>query len=203
MSTLQFQHLPASSNGVGVVLTHGAGSNAQAPLLIAIGDQLAHAGFHVLRIDLAFRQERPTGPPSPAGGAKDRAGIAAAAEFIRGFGLQRVVLSGHSYGGRQCTMLAAEQPSIANALLLFSYPLHPPRKPDQLRTAHFSKLRTPSLFVHGTRDPFGSPAEMDAALPLIAASHQLSLIDKAGHELAAGKFDMASKVIEPLEELLK
>jgi hypothetical protein len=81
--------------------------------------------------------------------------------------------------------LAAETPAIANALLLLSYPLHPPRKPEQLRTQHFPRLQTPTLFIHGTRDPFGSIEEMTVALTAIPARHQLVAIEKAGHELGA------------------
>ena len=75
--------------------------------------------------------------------------------YLRGRVGGPVVLGGHSYGGRQATMLAAEEPGVAEALLLLSYPLHPPNKPAQLRTAHFPQLRTPALFVSGTKDPFG------------------------------------------------
>ena len=82
----------------------------------------------------------------------------------------RVFLGGHSYGGRQASMLAASDPAVTPALLLLSYPLHPPRRPEQLRTAHFPDLRTPALFVHGVRDPFGSREEMEAALALIPAA---------------------------------
>ena len=85
----------------------------------------------------------------------------------------RVFLGGHSYGGRQSTMLCADQPGLVDGLLLLSYPLHPPRKPDQLRVQHLPKLQTPALFVHGTRDPFGSPEEMEAALSLIPAKTRL------------------------------
>jgi len=96
-----------------------------------------------------------------------------------------VMLGGHSYGGRQTTLLAAETPAVAHALLLLSYPLHPPRKPEQLRTQHFPQLRTAALFIHGTRDPFGSIEEMTGALQAIPARHQLVSIEKAGHELGA------------------
>ena len=96
-----------------------------------------------------------------------------------------VILGGHSYGGRQASMLAAEQPDIAEMLLLLSYPLHPPRKREQLRTAHFPNLRTPALFVHGTRDPFGSIDELRTAIALIPAPTKLVAIEKAGHELGA------------------
>jgi uncharacterized protein len=94
-----------------------------------------------------------------------------------------VYLAGHSYGGRQATMLAAEAPDVTLALLLLSYPLHPPAKPDRPRTAHFPDLRTPALFVHGARDPFGSPDEMREALKLIPARTALHIVEGAAHEL--------------------
>ena len=95
----------------------------------------------------------------------------------------RIFLGGHSYGGRQSTLLCAAEPNLVSGLLLLSYPLHPPRKPDQLRTAHLPDLRTPCLFVHGTRDPFGSTDEFEKALALIPAKHELMSIEGAGHDL--------------------
>jgi hypothetical protein len=84
-------------------------------------------------------------------------------------------------------MLCAEEPALAQGLLLMSYPLHPPRKPEQLRTQHFPKLQTPALFVSGTRDPFGSIAEIRKALALIPAKTMLVEIDEAGHDLGFAK----------------
>jgi len=95
----------------------------------------------------------------------------------------RLFLGGHSYGGRQSTMLCADQPGLVDGLLLLSYPLHPPRKPDQLRVQHLPKLQTPALFVHGTGDPFGSPEEIEAAVRLIPARTRLLRIEGAGHDL--------------------
>lgn len=92
-------------------------------------------------------------------------------------------LGGHSYGGRQATMLCAGEPDLVAGLLLLSYPLHPPRKPAQLRVQHLPQLRVPALFVHGTRDPFGSIEEMETALKLIPASTELLRVDGAGHDL--------------------
>lgn len=91
-------------------------------------------------------------------------------------------------------MLAADEPGTADALLLLSYPLHPPDKPAQLRTGHLPQLLTPSLFVHGTKDPFGSIAEMEAALQLIPARTQLEVIEGTGHDLARGKFNLRALV---------
>ena len=103
--------------------------------------------------------------------------------LLRQLGCARVFAGGHSYGGRQTAMAAAESPGLAESLLLLSYPLHPPRKPEQLRIQHLPNLRTPSLFVHGTRDPFGGIEEMKKALQLIPSENELMTVDGAGHDL--------------------
>ena len=182
-----FLHHPRTTCGVGMVLTHGAGSNCQAPMLVAVAVALAEAGFAVLRCDLPYRQERPHGPPSPGGSARDREGLQKAVHALTGLNpprpLKSVFLGGHSYGGRQATMLAAADPGLVDGLLLLSYPLHPPHTPAQLRTAHFPDLRTRALFVHGSRDPFGTLEEMKSALNLIPVATSLLPIEGAGHDL--------------------
>ncbi len=186
-----FLHPPQGErNKAGVVLTHGAGADCTAPLLIAIAEQLAQQGFYVLRCDLAFRQRRRTGPPHPSKAEEDRYSLVQAAAFLRQHTPDRLILGGHSYGGRQATIAASENRTIADRLLLFSYPLHPPEKPSQLRTAHFPKLKIPAAFVHGAKDPFGTPEEMEAALKLIPAATKLSLVHGAGHDLKKGKFHL-------------
>lgn len=178
-----YLHRPDQPAGHAVALTHGAGSNCRAPLLVAVADTFEQAGFLVLRFDLPFRQERPSGPPHPGGAARDREGIRAAAGALAELAGGAVFVGGHSYGGRQASMLAAEDSGAARGLLLLSYPLHPPKRPDQLRTAHFPKLATPAVFVHGSRDPFGTLQEMRAALALIPAPSALAEIEGAGHDL--------------------
>jgi predicted alpha/beta-hydrolase family hydrolase len=177
-----YLHTPATPNNDGLVLTHGAGSNAQAPLLIALAGTFCAAGFTVLRCDLPYRQSRSFGPPGPGDAARDRAGLKNALASMNKFSA-RLFLGGHSYGGRQSSMLAADEPSLFAALLLLSYPLHPPRKPEQQRTQHLPDLRTPALFVSGTRDPFGSIAEIEQALKMIPAKTRLLAIEGAGHDL--------------------
>jgi predicted alpha/beta-hydrolase family hydrolase len=176
-------HQPENPNDDGLVLTHGAGSNCNAPLLVAVANALAERGVTVLRCDLPFRQQRPFGPPNPGMAERDRAGLKNAVAAMRGIVPGRVFVGGHSYGGRQATMLCTEEPEVAAGLLLLSYPLHPPRKPEQLRTQHFPDLQTTALFVHGTRDPFGSIGEMEMALKLIPARHVLLPVEGAGHDL--------------------
>jgi hypothetical protein len=196
-----FLHTPEGIPRAGIVITHGAGANCQAPLLVAVANAFARSGFSVLRCDLPFRQRKPAGPPTRSTAAEDRAGLRKAAAFLRGLVAGPIVLGGHSYGGRQATMLAADEPEVADALLLLSYPLHVPDKPDQLRTAYLPGLRTPALFVHGTKDPFGTPGEMRAALALIPAKHELLLVEGAGHDLRNAAFD-ADTVVAEITSLL-
>lgn len=165
-----------------LVLTHGAGANCQALLLVALADAFCSAGLTVLRCDLPFRQARPHGPPLRSA-ERDQEGLRAAVEAMRRMGAGRVFLGGHSYGGRQASILAASDPQVAEALLLLSYPLHPPKQPAQLRTAHFPSLQVPALFVHGVRDGFATTAEMESALSLIPARTELLSVAGAGHEL--------------------
>jgi uncharacterized protein len=241
-----FLHSPEAPNGHGIVLTHGAGSNARAPLLVALAETFSAAGFTVLRIDLPYRQVRSFGPPGPGDATRDRAGIKNAiaalrktlgAPFKPDFGLsgdfqrnkdvvappssrsvrqggdlqettgeKRIFLGGHSYGGRQSSMLCAEEPYVAAGLLLLSYPLHPPRKPEQQRTQHLPDLRTPTLFVQGTRDPFGSIAEIERALKMIPARTKLLAVEGAGHDLGfkgkAKAEDLPKKVLTEFQRFL-
>jgi hypothetical protein len=179
-----YLHIPARPSHDALILTHGAGVNCQSPLLVALANAFSDSGLTVLRCDLPFRQLRPHGPPPRGSADRDQQGLHAAIEAIkRQFPGGRIFLGGHSYGGRQISMLAASDPTLAGALLLLSYPLHPPKAPAQLRTAHFPNLRTPALFVHGTRDGFATIDELTAALKLIPARTELLPIEAAGHEL--------------------
>ncbi len=177
-----FLHTPDAPASA-LVLTHSAGSNCQAPLLVLLAEAFAGAGLAVLRCDLPFRQERTTGPPLRTAN-RDQAGLRAAVDAMRrAVQPPQVFLGGHSYGGRMASMLAAAEPGLVDALLLLSYPLHPPRQPQQLRAKHFPQLETPAFFVSGTHDGFASIAELESALALIPARTQLLPIAGAGHEL--------------------
>ena len=192
-------HRPAKASGAGLVLTHGAGANCEAPVLVETARAFSAAGVVVLRCDLPFRQQRPKGPRPRGSAAADRAGLRSAVEAMRRIVSGKIFLGGHSYGGRQASLLAAEEPDIASALLLLSYPLHPPNKPLQLRTEHFPDLRTRAVFVHGTVDPFGTIPAMKTAIAMIPASHRLIPIEGAGHDLRRGRIDFAAPVAALLE----
>jgi predicted alpha/beta-hydrolase family hydrolase len=193
-----FLHPAAKLSGDGLMLTHGAGGNCNAPLLVAFSESFSAAGVTVLRCDLPFRQRRPHGPPSPASAKQDQEGVRRAVTLLRNVVGGRLFLSGQSYGGRQASMLAATEPDLVKGLLLLSYPLHPPGRPTQLRTAHFSTLRTPTLFVQGTKDPFGSIEEMESAVKLIPAQTKLLRVEGVGHSLLSksNKEELVSAVVK-------
>lgn len=195
-----FLHQPKEDSVAALVLTHGAGSNANSPVLIALAESLAMNCVTVFRIDLPFRQLRPKGPPSPSGAAKDQEGLRAAVGLLRKLVPGKVMMGGQSYGGRQATMLAASDASACDGLLLLSYPLHPPGKPNKPRTAHFPRLQTPAVFVQGSSDPFGSVSEMHDALALIPAPHLHVVIEGAGHDLRPGR---KAPNQEPLAETIR
>jgi uncharacterized protein len=99
----------------------------------------------------------------------------------------KLFLGGHSYGGRQATMLAAADTSVCDALLILAYPLHPPKKPEQLRIDHLPQLKTPAFFVQGTRDPFATIDEITKYIAVIPASHHLEVLEGSGHDLLGRK----------------
>lgn len=194
-------HRPAQPNGDAIALTHGAGSNCNATLLVRLADAFSEAGYLVLRYDLPFRRERPSGSPLPARSERDREGVAQAVAALGKMSSGQVFAAGHSYGGRQSAMAAAERPNMAAALLLLSYPLHPPQRPEQKRTAYFPELRTPALFVHGTKDPFGTLEELREAMKLIPARTDLLVVERCGHDLKKAG-DMSTEILTRLRSLV-
>jgi len=175
-----------------LVLTHSAGGNSNSPLLVAVAEEFVARGVNVLRCDLPFRQRRPHGPPMRTAN-EDQQGLRRAADLMRARFSGRVFLGGHSYGGRMASMLLAADRAVADALLLLSYPLHPPRKPQQMRTQHFPDLGTPTLFVQGTKDEFATIDEIEASRKLVAGKNELLVIEGAGHSLGP-KF--AERIVE-------
>ena len=165
----------------GVLLTHGAGSDRNQSTLLAIEERLSP--LPVDRMNFPYRNKPGKRPP-------DRAPVLLAALATEleavcariGTTPGRIVLGGRSMGGRICSMLVAEGTACAG-LVLISYPLHPPGKPDKLRTEHLPRVGGPCLFISGDRDPFGTPAELEAATALLVG-------DVSHHWIAGGRHDL-------------
>ena len=150
------------------LLAPGASATKDHSSLVALDRTLSDLGLQVRRIDSA------RGAPAML------KRVRAEAEEL---GAERLVLGGRSFGGRMCSVAVADGLSGAAGLLLVSYPLHPPGKPDQLRTDHFPRIDVPCLFVSGTRDAFGSPAELEAATAAIPGPVEHVGLDGGDHSL--------------------
>jgi hypothetical protein len=149
-----------------IVLTPGAGAGRDQATLVALDTALTALDIAVLRLDFPYRIAGRRAPDRPA--VLIDAVTTATTEFANELRVEqaKVALGGRSMGGRICSIAASQGLSCA-ALVLVSYPLHPPGRPERSRTAHFPDITVPCLFVSGDRDPFGSPGELAAATQLI------------------------------------
>jgi predicted alpha/beta-hydrolase family hydrolase len=194
-------HEPSGTPSGVVVLTHGAGGSRESSLLQRICDEWARRGWLAVRYNLPYRRRRPKGPPSGSA-ATDRAGIVEAISVCRGLADGPLIAGGHSYGGRQTSMVVASGEAPVDILTLFSYPVHPPGKPERARTEHLPDIAVPTVFTHGTSDPFGTIAELRAAAALIAAPAEVVEITGARHDLGSKTLDVPALSVDAALGLL-
>lgn len=177
-----------------MLLTHGAGTDASHPSLVRIEEELAP--IDVERMDFPYRKAGRTGPPdrAPKLVAAVREGAAELAERT-GLASDRLVLGGRSMGGRMCSMAIAEGlPALG--LVVIAYPLHPPGKPEKLRIEHLPAVGVPTLAISGTRDPFGTPEELEHHLSAIAGPLTLHLLDGKRHDLKGADDEIARLIAD-------
>ena len=194
-------HEPDGDPAGVVMLTHGAGGSCESALLKRTCDEWARRGWLAVRYNLPYRRRRPSGPPSGSA-ATDRAGIVEAVALARELAAGPVITGGHSYGGRMTSMAVADGLD-ADVLTLFSYPLHPPGKPERVRTEHLPRIRVPTVFTHGTSDPFGSIGEIRAAATLIAALTEIVDVTGARHDLGSKTLDVPALAVDAALRLLR
>jgi predicted alpha/beta-hydrolase family hydrolase len=194
-------HEPGGKPEGVVLLTHGAGGSREAPLLRRICDEWAGRGWLAVRYNLPYRQRRPKGPPSGSA-ASDQAGVVEAVRYARSITKGPVIAGGHSYGGRMTSMVVADGTADVDVLTLFSYPLHPPGKPERARIEHLPRIATPTVFTHGTADPFGSIDELRPAAALIPAGAEIVEITGARHDLGSKSLDVPALAVDAALRLL-
>ena len=195
-------HQPSGTASGVVVLTHGAGGDRESLLLQQVCDEWARRGWLAVRYNLPYRRRRPKGPPSGSA-AGDREGIVEAITLCRGLSGGPLVAGGHSYGGRQTSMVVAAGGVTVDVLTLFSYPVHPPGKPERARTEHLPDIRVPTVFTHGTSDPFGTPGELRDAAALISAPTEVVEITGARHDLRSKSLDVPALAVEAALRLVR
>ena len=179
----------------GLVLFPGAGSGRDQSTLLAIEQALMP--LPTFRIDFPYRREGrkfPDRSPVLVQCVIDE--VSEAASKL-GCSTAQLVIGGRSMGGRMCTMAIADEvaPLAVRGVICVSYPLHPPKKPDQLRTEHLPRVRAPSLFISGTRDEFGSPDELTRELGAISTPPTIEFIEGGRHDLT-GKDDRVAALVE-------
>jgi hypothetical protein len=165
------------TTAAGLLLTHGAGGGADQHTLVALEEGL---DLPVRRVEFGYRRE---GRRFPDRAPKLIAEVCAQAEALAadlGTTTAQLVLGGRSMGGRMCSMAVAEGLPAAG-LVLLSYPLHPPGKPEKLRVEHFGDIAVPVLFVNGDRDPFGTPEEFAVHLGAISGDVTVHWLEGQGH----------------------
>ena len=186
----------AAGSGVvrGALLAPGAGADRDQAALVAIDNALSRAGVTVQRMDFPYRKAGRRAPDRPPVLLRAVVEEAEALAVAAGCPASALALGGRSMGGRICSIAVAEGLPAA-ALLLISYPLHPPGKPEQLRTEHFPRLSLPCLFVSGTRDAFGAPAELTAATAAIPGPVTHHWIEGKDHGLRGCDAAVAAAVL--------
>ena len=187
-------HAPAGEATGIVLLTHGAGGNRESPMLIRLCDEWAARGWLAVRYDLPFRRRRPKGPPSGSA-ASDQAGVGEAVALARSLTTGPMLVGGHSYGGRMTSTAVADGLAV-DALTLFSYPLHPPGKPERARTEHLPRITVPTVFTHGTSDPFGTIDEIRSAAALIAGPTEVVEVTGARHDLGSKTLNVPALAVD-------
>jgi hypothetical protein len=176
---------PSARAGTTLVLAHGAGAPQTHPWMVAMARALAARGIDVVTFDFLYMRGKRRGPDRPEVlEATWRAAIGAVRTQLSPHVL---AIGGKSMGGRFATRVAAHDDVDVAAIVLLGYPLHPPGKPEQLRTEHLPKVRAPMLFVQGSRDPFGSPDELAPFLAGLAPGTRLLPIDGGDHSLVLPK----------------
>lgn len=182
-----------------LLLFPGAGATREQSTLVRLERELAPAWVTV-RADFPYRKAGRRAPDRPP------VLLAAVREELAAIRTRRVVVGGRSMGGRMCSMVAAgadgdRPPRAIKGLVAISYPLHPPGKPQSLRVEHLPELRVPCLFVHGTKDPFGTPAELEHWTATIPAPVTHHWVDGKGHDLKGADAEVAAAVKEWLAAL--
>ena len=178
----------------GVVLFPGAGSSSSYSSLVAMHDALSP--LPVARHDFPYRiAGKPFPDKTPVLIASVKEHVHAFAESL-GVSTSEIVIGGRSMGGRMCSMAVAdeEDPLLVAGLVLVSYPLHPPKKPDTLRIEHLPRVTVPTLCVSGTRDNFGTPEELETAFSVVPGDVTWSWVDNGRHELAKADVDVAQRI---------
>lgn len=165
-----------------LILAHGAGAGQHSPFIVQYAERLASRGLSIVTFNFPYTEQRRRIPDRrPVLEACYRAVVAAVRATVA-TSETRLFIGGKSMGGRIATQVAAADPDLQVAgLVVLGYPLHPPGRPQQLRDAHLTDIRRPMLVVQGSRDAFGTPAELAPILERMTPRPELHVVAGGDH----------------------
>jgi uncharacterized protein len=181
ITALAYPAAAQSQAGITLILAHGAGAGQSSAFIVAFAAALAERGIDVVTFNFPYME---LGRRIPDPSARLEASYRAVIETVRErrpFGHDRLAIGGKSMGGRIASQVAAGDVGELAGLVLLGYPLHPPGRPDRLRAAHLREVRTPMLFVQGSRDAFGTPAELQPIIEQIGRRAELYVVEGGDH----------------------
>jgi uncharacterized protein len=165
-----------------LVLAHGAGAGQQHPFMVSMARLLSAKGISVVTFDFPYMRERRKVPDrAPVLEEAFREVMAVAQRWAPRLPL---FIGGKSMGGRMATHLAAQRLDDLKGVVVLGYPLHPPGKPDQPRTAHLPSIAVPVLIVQGERDTFGTPDELRPVIKTMTTQVALHVVATGDHSLS-------------------
>ena len=201
LGTTAAHYAAPDSAGALLVLAHGAGAGQRHPFMVSVAASLAGRGIDVLTFNFPYMEQTRRAPdPAPALESCFRAVITAAIDGGL-LGTRRLFIGGKSMGGRMATHLAAQGLDALAGVIALGYPLHPPGKPQQMRTAHLPAITVPVLIVQGERDTFGTPAELTPVIEEMRAPVTLHVVAGGDHSLAVrGRTNRPA--VEPIDAVV-
>jgi hypothetical protein len=172
--------------GVTLILGHGAGANQTSGFMVAFAAALAERGIDVVTFNFLYT-ELGRRIPDPNGRLEScwRAVIEAARGRITSG--DKLAIGGKSMGGRIASRVAAGGAGDLAGLVFLGYPLHPPGRPDRLRSAHLHDVKAPMLFVQGSRDTFATPAELQPIINQLEPAAALFVVESGDHSFKVPK----------------
>lgn len=165
-----------------LVLAPGAGAGHDHRFMVTFGRGLASRGLHLVTFNFPYIEASRRVPDSNATLEACWVAVLHAVGNRAGTGA-KLFAGGKSMGGRIASQVAARDASNLRGLVFLGYPLHPPGRPDERRTAHWPAIRVPALFIQGSRDPFAAPDELRADLPRYGGDTRLLIVDGGNHSL--------------------
>src|ERR1700760_2640635 len=186
VTALGYPAAAANRAGVTLILAHGAGADQRSGFMVAFANALAERGVDIVTFNFLYSEHRRR-IPDPNWRLETCWRAVIEAERGRMASDDKLAIGGKSMGGRIASQVAADGAGVLAGLVFLGYPLHPPGRPDRLRSAHLQSVKAPMLFVQGSRDAFGTPAELQPIIGRLDPAADLFVVEGGDHSFKIPK----------------